>query len=108
MPNSFRSELHELRPDVEEAAHKNRENRRIALALRSVRKDNGLTQHDLASSSDLTMDEIERIEAASGDLPKLEDVIRYMEACGGHLVLAVSGSEIYADAFPDARVALAV
>lgn len=108
MPNSFRSELHELRPDVEEAAHKHRDKRKMALALRSVRKDKGLSQHDLASSSDLTLDEIERIEAGSGDLPELEDVIRYMEACGGHLVLAVSGSEIDADVFPDARVALAV
>lgn len=58
---SFRSKVLDMRPDVAEAVSENAMKRRMALALRAVRKGKGMTQKDIAAYSKLTPTEISKI-----------------------------------------------
>lgn len=55
MPNkSFKDEILTLRSDVAASVKENDEKRRLALALRALRKDKGLTQKDVEDPGDFT------------------------------------------------------
>lgn len=96
---SFRSELHRLRPDASAEIKNNEQKRKLALALRSLRKEKGMTQKDIERKSTLTQPVISRLEAPTGSLPTWDTVIRYIEACNGHMLLGFSAHEFDEAAF---------
>lgn len=96
---SFRSELHRLRPDAAAEIKSNEMKRKLALALRALRKEKGMTQRDVESNSTLTQPMISRLEAPTGSLPNWDTVARYVEACDGHMLLGLSASEFDEAAF---------
>jgi transcriptional regulator with XRE-family HTH domain len=101
--SSFRSELRKFRPDVA-AAVKNSENKRkLALALRALRKDKGLTQKDIEKLSTLTQPAISRLESPTGPIPNLDTISRYVEACKGHMILGVSAHAFDEVAFVESQ-----
>lgn len=101
---SFRSELHRLRPDVVEENRANELKRKLAMALRALRKKKGMTQKDIERKSDLTQPMISRLEAPTGSLPNWETVMRYVEACDGHMLVGFSGHEFDEAAFVESHV----
>lgn len=91
--NSFRADLHALRPDVLDETRRNETKRKLAMALRALRKQKGMTQKDVERNSTLTQPMISRLEAPTGPLPNWETVMRYVEACDGHMLVGFSGQE---------------
>ncbi len=87
---TFRDRLRSSRPDVFGGAGIDTLKRDLALALRAMRKDRGLTQSQLAAASGLKQAAISRLESPGGPLPRLETMMRYVDGCGGHLSLAFS------------------
>jgi transcriptional regulator with XRE-family HTH domain len=96
---SFRSDLHRLRPDVASDVQANEIKRKLALALRALRKQKGMTQKDVEANSDLTQPMISRLEAPTGSLPNWDTVMRYVAACGGHMLVGFSGTAFDEAAF---------
>jgi transcriptional regulator with XRE-family HTH domain len=90
---SFRSKVLELRPDVVESKANNDFKRQLAMALRALRKNKGLTQGDIESRSSLTQPMISRLEAPTGPLPNWDTVVRYVEACEAHMLVGFSPHE---------------
>lgn len=100
---SFRSEVRNLRPDVVSDIQNNELKRKLALALRALRKEKGMTQKDVEANSDLTQPMISRLEAPSGSLPNWDTVTRYVAACGGHMLVGFSGTAFDEAAFLGAQ-----
>ncbi len=100
---SFRKRLHALRPDMRDELESNALKRRLALALRALRKAKGMTQKDVERNSTLSQPAISRLEAPTGSLPTWETVMRYVAACGGHMVVGFSEHALDEDAFVAAR-----
>ncbi|QFS83451.1 Helix-turn-helix domain protein [Roseivivax sp. THAF40] len=100
---SFRSDLNRARPDIAEATRGHEMKRKLALALRALRKEKGLTQKDIEARSDLTQPMISRLEQPTGALPNWDTVTRYVEACGGHMLISFSGAKVDETAFLDAQ-----
>lgn len=100
---SFRSELRRLRPDAALEIKNNEQKRKLALALRTLRKEKGLTQKDIERRSTLTQPAISRLEAPTGSLPTWETIMRYIEACNGHMLLGVSAHEFDEAAFVNSQ-----
>lgn len=96
---SFRSRVLEERPDVVESYVGNEVKRKLALALRALRKTNGFTQMDIEKRSGLAQSMISRLEAPTGSLPNWETITRYVVACDGHMLLGFSSSEFDERAF---------
>jgi transcriptional regulator with XRE-family HTH domain len=88
--DAFRGRLHAARPDIAERARGNEVKRKLALALRALRKERGMTQRDLEARSGLTQSMVSRLEAPTGSLPNWDTVLRYVEACDGHMMLGFS------------------
>ncbi len=104
MSNSdFKSKLLQLRPDVAIELERNRQKRKLALALRALRKEKGLTQKDIAKNSTLSQPLISRLETPTGSLPNWDTIMRYVEACGGHMLLSFSPHEFDESAFVDSQ-----
>lgn len=99
---TFRSRLHELRPDVSREITSNELKRKLALAFRALRKEKGMTQKDVELNSTLTQPMISRLEAPTGSLPNWETVKRYVDACGGHMLVGFSAHEFDEEAFVNA------
>jgi transcriptional regulator with XRE-family HTH domain len=97
--STLRSRLRDARPDIAERASGNEMKRKLALALRALRKSRGMTQRDVEARSGMTQSMISRLEAPAGALPNWETVLRYVEACDGHMLLGFS-----LDAFDEAKV----
>ncbi|SFQ05317.1 helix-turn-helix domain-containing protein [Tranquillimonas alkanivorans] len=85
----FRARLRMARPDIGPRAEKQAMKRDLALALRALRKRQGLTQKDVEARSGLTQPLISRMESATGSLPTLETLMRYAEACNGQVTLSL-------------------
>lgn len=100
---SFRRRLEAARPDIAERAQGHDFKRKLALALRALRKERGLTQKDVEARSDLTQSMVSRLEAPTGALPNWDTVMRYVAACDGHMLLGFSLEAIDAAAFLRAR-----
>ena len=98
---SFRERLRAHRPDVAERAQGNALKRKLALALRALRKERGLTQKDVEARSGLSQSMVSRLEAPSGSLPNWETVARYVGACDGHMLLGFSLERFDEAAFLD-------
>lgn len=79
-----------LAEDGELAAsyERNAPKRRLALALRSLRKEAGLTQAQVAAQSGLTQSHVSKMESATGPMPTTESLNRYADACGSDLFLS--------------------
>ena len=90
---SFRSRVLDLRPDLAESRAAHETKRKLALALRALRKEKGLTQKDVETRSTLTQPMISRLEAPTGSLPNWDTVTRYVEACGGHMLVGFSARQ---------------
>jgi len=90
---SFRSELRSRRPDIAEEIKGSELKRKLALALRALRKEKGLTQKDIEHRSKLSQPMISRLEAPTGSLPNCDTIMRYVDACGGHMLLGFSANE---------------
>lgn len=91
MPSkSFKADLLKLRPDAAEDLRRNETKRKLAQALRALRKEKGLTQRDIEDRSTLSQPVISRLEAPTGALPNWDTVMRYVEACNGHMLLSLS------------------
>ena len=78
--------------------------RKLALALRALRKEKGMTQKDIERNSTLTQPAISRLEAPTGSLPSWDTVMRYIEACNGHMLLGFSAHEFDEAAFRDETI----
>jgi transcriptional regulator with XRE-family HTH domain len=100
---SFRSRLHAVRPDLKAENARHAFKRKLALALRALRKEKGMTQQDVARASDLSQPMISRLEAPTGPLPTWDTVMRYVAACGGHMVVGFSGEALDAADFVGAE-----
>lgn len=100
---SFRSDLHQLRPDAALEIRNNEHKRKLALALRALRKEKGMTQKDIERNSTLTQPAISRLETPTGSLPTWDTVMRYIEACNGHMLLGVSAHAFDEAAFVDSQ-----
>lgn len=96
---SFRSKLHELRPDVVSEIKNSETKRKLAFALRALRKEKGMTQKDIENSSTLSQPMISRLEAPTGSLPNWDTVMRYVEACNGHMLVGFAAHEFDEEAF---------
>jgi transcriptional regulator with XRE-family HTH domain len=83
----FRSRVLEMRPDAAETRAADEMKRKLALALRALRKRQGLTQKDVETRSALSQPMISRLEAPTGPLPNWDTIRRYVEACGGHMLV---------------------
>lgn len=96
---SFRASLLKARPDIADRAAANDTKRKLALALRALRKRQDLTQRDIEHRSTLSQSLISRLESPTGPMPNFDTVMRYVEACGGHLILGFSLSKLDADSY---------
>jgi len=96
---SFRSDLRRLRPNAAAESKTHAQKRKLALALRALRKEKGMTQKDIERNSTLTQPAISRLEAPTGSLPSWDTVMRYIEACNGHMLLGFSAHEFDEAAF---------
>jgi transcriptional regulator with XRE-family HTH domain len=68
--------------------------RMAAQLMRNARKRSGLTQPELARALDLTQARISQIESGrTEDMPSLELLIRFVDACGDELVLSTAQAE---------------
>ena len=72
----------EENPDLATSYSRNDTKRELALLFRSLRKQAGLTQIELAARSGLSQSHISKMEAATGALPEVESWSRYFHACG--------------------------
>ncbi|MCB2054853.1 MAG: helix-turn-helix domain-containing protein [Geminicoccaceae bacterium] len=97
--NDFRARLLEVRPDLAERVRDNEVKRKLALALRALRKERGLTQREIEARSGLAQSMISRLEAPSGPMPKWETIMRYVRACDGHMLLGFSLEAFDEEAF---------
>lgn len=100
---SFRARLRARRPDIAPATPDGAYKRKIALALRALRKDVGLTQQDVERRSGLSQPSISRLESPSGALPNWGTVMRYVEACGGHTLFGLSATAFDEASFLSSR-----
>ncbi|MFT3973918.1 MAG: helix-turn-helix transcriptional regulator [Amaricoccus sp.] len=98
-PPTFRERIEQARPDVAGRATGNEVKRKLALALRALRKERGLTQKDIEARSGLSQSMVSRLEAPTGALPNWETVTRYVAACDGHMLLGFSLQRIDEAAF---------
>jgi transcriptional regulator with XRE-family HTH domain len=96
---TFRERLRARRPDIAEAEAGSEMKRKLAQALRALRKEKGLTQKDLERRSRLSQPTISRLEAPTGALPNLDTVMRYVEACDGHILVGFAARAFDAEAF---------
>lgn len=96
---TFRKSVERARPDLAERARGNEVKRKLALALRALRKERGLTQKDMEARSGLSQSMVSRLEAPTGALPNWETVTRYVAACDGHMLLGFSLQRIDEAAF---------
>ena len=79
--HELKIELIEINPELEGFLDDHEEKRNLALKLRAVRKKAGLTQVDIAERSGMTIEDIERIEAPSGNMPTKIEITRYQNGC---------------------------
>lgn len=93
----FRDALRQARPEIAATAPGDGFKRKLALALRALRKGRGMTQRDVEGRSGLSQSMVSRLESPSGPIPNWETVMRYVEACDGHMLLGFS-----LDAFDEA------
>ncbi len=75
---NFREMMDEARPDVVERQRANVEKGELAMRLRELRDARGMGQEDVARVSGLGMDEVELLEALTGDMPGQDLVDRYV------------------------------
>ena len=88
--NSLRDRLNATRPDIAARARGHEMKRKLALALRALRKSRSLTQVELEARSGMTQSMISRLEAPTGAMPNWDTVMRYVDACDGHILLGFS------------------
>ena len=100
---SFRSQLLERRPDVVREIETYELKRKLALALRALRKEKGMTQKDVERKSTLSQPMISRLESPTGSLPAWETVMRYVTACDGHMLVGFSAQAFDEQAFVKSR-----
>ena len=77
--------------------------RKLALALRALRKEKGMTQQDVERNSTLSQPMISRLEAPTGSLPAWDTVMRYVTACGGHMLVGFSAHAFDEQTFVKSR-----
>ena len=102
---SIRSRLATSRPDLAPATPDEALKRKLALALRALRKGSGLTQKQVEAQSDLTQPAISRLESPSGPLPNWGTVMRYVAACDGHMLFGLSATAFDEASFLSSRAA---
>lgn len=71
----------EERPELKEFLAQNQKKTDLALELLKLRKLAGLTKDALTDVSGLSVEQIDRLEAPSGDLPSESEVERYKTSC---------------------------
>ena len=86
----FRAELRRHRPDTDREIRKNNVKRQLALSLRSLRKTRKMTQKDIEKNSALAQSAISKLESPLGPVPTLETIMKYVQACNGHMLLSFS------------------
>ena len=79
--HELKESLIKINPKLKGFLDAHTEKRELALELRAVRKKAGLTQADIAERSGMTIEDIERIEAPSGDMPTKIEITRYQNGC---------------------------
>ncbi len=77
----LKQEILEERPELKEFLTQNQEKTDLALELLKLRKLAGLTKDALADASGLSLEQIDRLEAPTGELPTEHDVARFKAAC---------------------------
>ncbi|WP_172974927.1 helix-turn-helix transcriptional regulator [Roseivivax sp. THAF30] len=64
------------------------------MRLRALRDARDMTQADVARASGLTQSAVARLEALTGQVPKLETLERYVAGCNGYIALIISADTI--------------
>lgn len=100
---TFRDRVLDIRPDAAERVSANEVKRKLALALRALRKSKGYSQKEVEARSGLAQSMISRLEAPSGALPNWATVMRYVEACDGHMLFGLSDTAFDENAFLRSR-----
>lgn len=99
-PRSLLDAMDAARPEIAESLRDNAVKAKLALDLRRLRKQFGLTQKDVSKISGLTQPMVSRLESPTGNMPNSLTLLRYIKACGGHLAIAdIETSEFPADGF---------
>lgn len=92
-PILFRERMKLARPDVVERQEQNNRKSAIALQLRMLRDARGMSQADVAQSTGMTTQRIERMESLAGSLPSIKDLERFAFVCGGRVDVVISSGE---------------
>lgn len=79
--NQIERDILAERPQLKASLERNRRKRDLALALRAVRKQAGLTQTDVARISGMKQSAISKLESPMGPMPETETIHRYAAAC---------------------------
>ena len=77
----IQSRLH-ARPSLVEGLLQHDKKRRIATALRRIRKAKGLTQVQVAERAGWGQPFVSKLEKLTGEAPEEKTIQRYVEACG--------------------------
>lgn len=85
---SLRAKLMAEDEKLQDSYVENTPKRRLALALRALRKNTKLTQEQIALKSGLRQSQISKMEAPTGPMPTTDSLNRYADACGSDLCLA--------------------
>lgn len=90
--DDFYEKMRAANPEGTALLDRNKAKAEIAMTLRGMRKDMGLTQDELRQASEtlgrpLTQPMISRMESPLGPMPNLDSLARYMAACGGRMQL---------------------
>lgn len=80
----LKQEILEERPELKEFLAQNQEKTDLALELLKLRKLAEFTKDALADASGLSVEQIDRLEAPSGDLPSENEVELYKSSCRQH------------------------
>ena len=80
--NALEKALVAQNPELASALEENAWKRNIAMAIRRLRFEVGMSQQDVAAKAEMSQSHVAKIEAPYGGLPTLTTLKKYGKACG--------------------------
>ncbi|TNF14642.1 MAG: hypothetical protein EP320_06500 [Rhodobacteraceae bacterium] len=81
---SFRDAILEARPEIAEREAEFRDKIHLAMKLRALRDAANLTQDQIATLSELSLEDVQACEALTGEMPAQDHVAAYRSAIHTH------------------------
>lgn len=81
---SFRDKMLEARPEMAEREAEFRDKIDLAMKLRALRDAANLTQDQIATLSELSLEDVQACETLTGEMPAPDDVAAYRSAIHTH------------------------